>query len=75
MFQGSLRDLLIKSPIVRTIAFKLYAIIPVINPIISLIVISSYRKAIMGLFVRVWSRIYISQVSPSAPTSNNLILL
>jgi hypothetical protein len=72
MFQGSLRDLLVTSPIVRSVAFKLYAIIPVINPIISLIVISSYRKAIMGFFVRVWNKFYISQVSP---TSSNFVVV
>jgi hypothetical protein len=56
------------------IVFKLYALIPTLNPIIAIVAITAYRKAVIRVFSHCWTTLTTNQ-STSIQPSNNIIFL
>jgi hypothetical protein len=72
--KGQLNQLIFNTQSVRAIVFKMYALIPLLNAIVSIILVNMYREAFLGFFSRVWNNISTIRSSSVRPAGSVLVL-
>jgi hypothetical protein len=75
IFGESLQEFLSNTQMIRLNVTRLYVVIPTLNALIAIILIASYRNALMNFMKRIWKRNSANQVWSVGPTRNNFVVL